>query len=140
METKLFKTELASYVPATWNGKNESGWTPIGDRVIILPDQAAEIIRGVHIPDEVKGRHALAAEAGCLIAAGEGAFKWNSDRVTPFEGRRPLPGERVNIHRYSGQTLMGKDGVLYRVLDSQEVGAVAEATPVVVSVPKVKSK
>lgn len=131
MEPKLFKTELAEYIPATWNGKNESGWTPVGDRVIVLPDQAAEIIRGIHIPQEVKSRHALAAEAGCLVAAAEGAFKWNSDRVTPFVGRKPLPGERVNIHRYSGQTLMGKDGLLYRMLDCAEIGGVADATPVI---------
>lgn len=130
MEQKLFRTELGNYVPVQWSGKNESGWTPVGDRVIILPDQAAEIVRGVHLPQDVVGRHALAAEAGCIVAIGDGAFAWNSDRVTPFVGRKPTAGDRVNIHRYSGQTLMGKDGVLYRVLDSQEVGAIADSAPV----------
>lgn len=125
MEAKLFKTALASFIPVEWNGTNDSGWQPIGDRVLILPDQAAEVVRGIHLPQDVVERHSLAAEAGVLVALGDGAFEWNSDRVTPFTGRKPVPGDRVHIHRYSGQLIMGKDGINYRVLDSQEVGAIA---------------
>jgi len=120
------KTELGTYTHATWTGTNTSGWKPVGDRVLVLPDEASALIGLVHVPDDVRDRSTLASEAGVLIEAGEGAFVWNSDRVTPFAGYKPQPGDRVHIHRYSGQIVVGKDGVKYRIMDSQEVGAVAE--------------
>lgn len=113
------------YQKAAWNGINQSGWNPVGDRVIIKPDAAQSKVGGVEIPEDVQERMSMAAEAGILVAVGEGAFIWNSDRVSPFAGRKPAPGDRVHIHRFSGQIVIGVDGFKYRIMDSQEVGAVA---------------
>lgn len=120
-----FKTALGEYVPAQWTGGNTSGRDPIGDRVLILPDDAADITAGgIHLTADLVGRHSMAAEAGVLVAAGEGAFTWNSDRQTPFAGRKPQPGDRVCIERYSGQLITGDDGKVYRLCESVCIGAV----------------
>jgi len=125
MKPRLFKTSIAEYEQAEWNGKNESGWDAFGDHVIIKPDSVPSEIRGVHFTDDIVDRHTMAAEAGVIVAIGDGCFKWNSNN-TPFEGRIPKLGERVSIGRYSGQQLMGHDGVRYRILNSSEIGAIQE--------------
>lgn len=127
MQPKLFKTTLADYVPAEWNGKNDSGWKPLGDKVLILPDQAADKSSGgIYMTEDIKARHSMAAEAGVVIALGDGVFKWNSDRTTPFEGVKPAPGDRVYVERYSGQLIHGHDGVVYRVMESACIAAIKQ--------------
>ena len=125
MEAKLFKTKLADYVQAEWSGKNESGWNPIGDRVLIKPDEVATKTKGgIELPDDLQDRMSMAAEAGMVIAIGDGSFKWNSDG-TPYEGEKPKPGDRVAMGRYSGQLIMGHDQKSYRLMDSSELGAIS---------------
>ena len=125
MQPRLFKTNLADYVPAKWSGKNESGWHPLGDKVVVLPDEAAEQSSGgLYMPDDIKARHTMAAEAGVVIALGDGAFKWNTDRTTPYDGVKPKPGDRVYVERYSGQLMHGHDGIVYRVMESACIAAI----------------
>lgn len=129
----LFKTAIAEYRQAEWTGKNQSGVQPVGDRVLVKPDQAAgESSGGIMLPDDLKERHTLAAEAGIVIALGDGAFKWNSDRQTPFYGRVPKPGNRVCLERYSGQLIRGDDGETYRLMESACIAAIIT--------PEVKAK
>lgn len=126
MTPKLFKTKLADYVQAEWSGKNESGWNPVGDRVLIKPDEVATRTKGgIELPEDLQDRMTMAAEAGMVVAVGDGSFKWNSDGITPYEGVKPKPGDRVSIGRYSGQLIMGHDGKSYRILDSKELGAIS---------------
>lgn len=127
MIPKLVKTSIAQYTPAIWTGQDTSGFYPLGDRVLVLPDAAPEVIGGVHIPIDVTARHTLAAEGGVIVAIGEGAFSWNSDKCTPFTGKKPKLGDRVAIERYSGQLFHGLDGVVYRLMESACVGAIIEA-------------
>ena len=121
---KLFKTDIAEYVSSEYTGTNTSGCFPLGDKILILPDKAAEVVRGIHMPQDVVHRHTLAAEAGVVVAVGDGAFKWNSDKTTPYEGRRPVPGDRVTMERYSGQVICGDDKQMYRVMDSACIGTI----------------
>lgn len=128
MQPRLFKTSLATYVVAEWDGTNPSGWEPLGDRVLIRPDQvAAKTAGGVELPDDIADRMTMAAEAGIIVAMGAGAFKYNADKITKFVGTPPKPGDRVSMGRYSGQLHMGHDGVKYRIVDSSELGAKAVA-------------
>lgn len=127
MQPKLIKTELAQYTPAVWTGKNESGYLPIGDMVIILTDQvASKTGGGIELPDDMLERLNLAAETGVVAAVGEGAFTWSHDRKRPFSGRKPHIGDKVFIERYSGQLLTGNDGLKYRLLVDKQVGALKE--------------
>lgn len=117
-------TTLAAYIPAPYDGKNHSGIEPLGDRVLVLPDVAEELsVGGVHLPADVSARNAMGAETGVLVAVGEGAFVWTNDRIHPWAGRKPQPGDRVVIERYSGQVQRGLDGQVYRVCDAKAIGA-----------------
>ena len=126
MQPKLLKTSLgAEYRPGVFSGENESGWEPIGDKVLVLTDQPADKTSGgVHLTEDFKERMSQAAETGVLVALGPGAFVWNTDRTRPFVGRRPEIGDYVYIQRYSGQTVMGRDGQLYRLMDENCIAGV----------------
>jgi co-chaperonin GroES (HSP10) len=124
LQAKLFKTSLAEFEVATYDGNNTSGWAPVGDRLIICPDSVASKTRGgVELPDDLRDRMTMAAEAGVVVAVGEGCFV-NEANGMPFLGRKPVTGDRVSVHRYSGQLIMGHDGKSYRILSSSEVGAI----------------
>lgn len=125
MQPKLMKTGIAEYIPGTFTGQNESGWTPVGDRILVLTDQIpSRSSGGIMYTDDYKEHASQAAETGILVAVGDGAFVWNADRTRPFSGRKPQPGDYVQINRYSGQTIMGNDGQLYRLMDENCLGAV----------------
>ena len=127
MTPKLFKTNLATYTQAAYDGTNPSGWHPLGDKILIKADEVADItVGGIKIPDDVKDRMTMAAEAGVVVAVGDGAFMFDSNSVTPFLGRKPKPGDRVAMGRYSGQLIKGHDEANYRILSSSEVGAIEE--------------
>ena len=126
MQPKLVKFNKVDFVQAKWSGSNESGYQPLGDKVIVAIDKASSIsMGGVEIPQDVVERLSMAAEIGTLVAQGEGAFKYNSDG-TLYIGRVPQPGERVFIERYAGQIVTGKDGWAYRVMDCKSIGAIQE--------------
>lgn len=128
MQPKILKTGLAEYTAQIWTGKNESGAQPIGDTVLILPDEGAERTSGgVFIDARTQERHTLASETGILVDAGPGAWKWSSDRSRPFEGITPSIGQRVWFTRYSGQLIQGDDGKTYRVMTDNCVGAIKAA-------------
>lgn len=119
-------TALAAYVPAAWTGANASGLLPMGNRVLILPDVAEAITTGgVHLTPELQGRNAMGAETGILVAVGEGAFAWSSDRIHPWVGKKPEVGDRIVIERYAGQVQRGLDGQIYRLCEDRAIGAVA---------------
>lgn len=124
LEERLLKTAIAEYVPATWSGRNLSGYRPMDDKVLILPDVAASKIGSIHMTDDNTERHTMASESGVIIALGPAAFVLNSGRTGAWTGEIPGPGTRVHIERYSGQLLHGRDGQLYRVMDYTCIGAI----------------
>lgn len=129
MEPKLVKTRLAEYVPAEFSGKNESGIHPVGDRVLVLPDQASKTSSGlIHFTDEQISRNAEAAETGVIVEIGQEAFIWNSDRTRKWESKdKPKVGTRVAFDRYAGGFYHGKDSQMYRLMDDKCIGATADA-------------
>lgn len=74
---------------------------------------------------DIVGRHTQASEAGVIVAIGPGAFKFNSNGVNEFEGRKPQPGDRVFVERYAGQLMYGADKEVYRMMDDTSIGAIA---------------
>lgn len=121
---RQIKTLRGIYEVVPWNGQNTSCFVPIGDRVLVLPDQPAEksaagIILG---SDDERERVALAAESGVIIALGSDAFIWNSDRTRRIEGERPKPGQRVFFKRYVGEMYPSRDGKFYMVVSDHSIG------------------
>mgnify|MGYP001578512170 CR=1 FL=1 len=126
MQPRMIMTPLAPYTLVIWNGVNESGILPVGDRVLVLPDEGSKSSAGGidFTPDQI-GRNSDASETGVLVAVAEGAWFWNSDRTRKFEGVRPEVGQRVWFERYAGSEQFGVDGVMYRLMLDKCVGAVA---------------
>lgn len=128
MEPKLIKTAHAEFVPARFNGVNASGWSPINDYVLVLPDKiATRSSGGVELPEEIAERMQLAATTGILVECGEDAFEWNSDRTRPFGGKKPQPGTRVVFEKFAGKPMLGEDGQTYRIMDDKAIGGVRKA-------------
>ena len=128
MEPKLIqKTRLGEYTWAEFSGKNESGMYPYGDRVLVMPDQAAKSSSGmIQFTDQQIERNAEAAETGIIVALGPEAFLWNSDRTRKWESAdKPKVGDHVVFDRYSGSYQHGRDGKMYRLMDDKCIGALA---------------
>lgn len=130
----LYKTMRGMYVPAVWNGTNESGWEPTGAMVLIKADEAAQqSAGGIQFADDTKERQGLAAEAGVIVAVGPTAFMWaDRERTTRWEGKKPQVGDRVCYQRYSGVDVPGDDGVVYHTMNDFSIGATRSAPAVVV--------
>ena len=128
MQPKLIMTPLGQYAPAKWGGKNTSGVDPINERVVVLPDAAAEQTSGsVYITQDQQERLAMAAESGVLVAAAVDAWSRSADRTGPYKGRKPQVGERVKFERYAGQVHHGADGRIYRVMDDGCIAGIIDS-------------
>jgi co-chaperonin GroES (HSP10) len=140
MQLKLIMTPLGQFKPAEWDGTNESGITPVGDRVLILTDESAEeTAGGIVITDEMRERHSQAAETGVLVAMGDDAWLWNSDRSRKYEGAKPEVGQRVIFDRHAGQYHTGNDGRRYRLMDDKCVGGLFQVAQAKARVAIVKN-
>jgi len=124
MQPKILSIKKAEYLPALYHGKNESGCTPLGDRVLVMPDRAASTVGGLHIPDDIRDRAQLSGSTGVIVELGDDAFKWNFDRSRPWEGYRPQAGDRIYFDRYAGKEILGDDGMTYRLMDDKCIGGV----------------
>ncbi len=93
LQPRLITDGNLHYDMVEWGGVNTSGIRPFGDRVLILPDQPATKYGSILLPPVEIERAALAAETGVLVACGDGAWFWNSDRTRKYEGAKPMPGE-----------------------------------------------
>lgn len=117
---KRFKTQIGEFLQAGWTGTNESGWEPIGNKVIVYPDQAAEKTAGnVHIPHDIASRQTLSAVGGIVVSKGP-------DCTTKVE-----PGDRVFTEKFAGELVPGHDGKIYRIMDETSIGAVYKPSRII---------
>jgi len=129
MEPRLIKGLHATYVPAQWSGKDESGIRVVGKTVLVLMDECSPVTSGgVDLPDDIVEKMSMAAESGVLVAVSPGAFLLNED-MTPWIGEKPKPGDRVYIEKYAGKQVKGRDGKTYRIMDYGSIGATYDPVP-----------
>lgn len=123
---RIMRADSMEYVSLAWDGVNRSGWEALDDKVLVLVDEhVKQTSGGIVIPDQIAERHTLSSEFGTIIAVGPAAFKLSDDGYQKWTGRRPEPGDRVCVERYSGQLVKGFDGLTYRLMSQRCVGAVA---------------
>ena len=123
LKPRLISGMQATYLEAQWPGVNTSGIEPIGDYVLVMMDQCSDLSAGgIYLTEDQVERMNEAAESGCIMAVGDGAFT-RYDDGRPWTGARPVPGDRVCIERYSGIKQMGADGHIYRVMGYRSIAA-----------------
>lgn len=123
-------TPVGNYDIVVWDGINTSGWEPVGDTVLLLPDQPSTMSAGgVYYTDQEIERRAAAAETGVIVEIGDGAWAWNFDRTRKFEGTKPKIGQRVWFERYAGTMPYGQDGLIYRGMTDRQIGYRSKPLP-----------
>ena len=122
---------------------NKSGITPVGDRVLVMPDVIEEkTVGGIIIPNEHRDKHQLAQMSGVLVAVGPDAWM---DRVTTVERlidnqlrvverrttgySKPFAkvGDRVCFAQYNGRNFEGEDKKIYRLLNDEDITGTVSA-------------
>lgn len=101
--------------------KNESGITPVGVSILVLPDQVkTESEMGIQLMTNTeKERHELGQTDALVLAIGPAAY---FDEEIP----RCKVGERVIIAKYSGMVRKGNDGLTYRLIRDSDVLAILD--------------
>lgn len=95
---------------------NTSGITPLEFKVLILPDEVAQVSAGgIYMPDVRHEREEWAQVRGKLVAKGGRAFEDWPDG--------PDPGAQVYFAKYQGILVTGADGREYRLCNDKDVGA-----------------
>jgi chaperonin GroES len=117
------------YVEAEWDGENRSGFTPLADSVVVMCDVAPDKTAGnLFVTADMQLKQQMMAETGIIVAIGDGAFLWLSDRTRPWEGRKPVIGDRVVFERYAGREQTGLDGKQYRLMSDRCIAALIAST------------
>ena len=93
-------------------------FTPIEDRVLIVPTEAETISAGgIVLPDSAQERPAT----GTVLAVGPGRLSAEGKRMTPSM----TPGDVIVFGRYAGNE-MELDGQEHRVLRADEILAIIQ--------------
>jgi len=103
---------------------NKSGIRPFQFKVLILPDETQKVTKGgIILVDDVHDQERRGQIIGTIIDVSPAAFSYHA---WPAWVVLPKPGDRVYFARHSGSTIPGKDGVDYRMVNDQDIGAVIE--------------
>jgi co-chaperonin GroES (HSP10) len=93
---------------------------PTGWRVLVMPYQGASKTQGgLHIPDEVRDREAVATVVAYVLKVGPIAYK-DPDKFGPDAAPWCVEGQWVCIGRYSGSRFK-IDGGEVRIINDDEV-------------------
>jgi co-chaperonin GroES (HSP10) len=101
--------------------ENKSGITPVGETVVVLPDEVEEKSAGgiiIGSPSDVE-RMQLAQVDGVLVAVSPQAW---ADEKYP----RAVLGDKVIFAKYSGMVRKGSDGRTYRLINDTDIKAVLD--------------
>lgn len=100
---------------------NQSGWIPVGHRLLVLPDQVEEkTSSGIILNTQAdQRREEMAQIYGTVVAMGSTCY---SDQVEPW----CKVGDTVIFAKYGGLLLDGIDGKKYRWIDDLNIVGVRE--------------
>lgn len=122
LDPNLIKQELVDRLP------QPSGW-----RLLVMPFQGvAKTQGGLHIPDEVRDREAVATVVAYVLKLGPLAYK-DADKFGPDAAPWCKQGQWVCIGRYAGSRfkidggevrIINDDEVIATILDPQDIKSV----------------
>lgn len=99
--------------------ENKSGITPLGHRLLVLPNEVEEVSQGgiIIAIGTGKEREQLSQVMGVVVEVG--ATCWKDQSV----GDWVKPGDTIMFGKYSGLITVGKDEVQYRLINDLDVVA-----------------
>jgi co-chaperonin GroES (HSP10) len=113
--------------------QNTSGIYPLGDRVLIKPDEIEKTSPGGIIIVDPEERHAMAQSIGIVVAVGPDCWVDHVEVERGPDGARTRkvgfsepfakPGDRVCFAKYGGLQVPGRDGALYRIMNDVDITA-----------------
>lgn len=99
---------------------NTSGITPLGHRVLVLPEEVEKRTEaGIILHGTYSEREEMAQMKGLVIAVGEDAY---GDTASVWCGE----GDSVIFAKYAGLLWDGQDGKKYRVLNDLDIVAIID--------------
>jgi co-chaperonin GroES (HSP10) len=127
MRERIMQRKNIAFIAGKFMGKDTSGFGPVGDLVTILLDVVSGKLGTKGLLD--MSQQTIEAQnngvtSGIVVALGDDAFSWNSDRTRPFGGGKPKVGDRVMFVRYAGEFTLGEDEKAYRVMSDNSIIAV----------------
>jgi len=98
--------------------ENTSGIVPVEDKLLLLPDEPAEVIRGIVKPQNVVEQERMAQVRALLIATGGNCFE-------DWDGPIPVLWNRVMAVKYAGIFgIKGADGRTYQICTARDIVAI----------------
>ncbi len=100
--------------------ENESGLTPVEDKLLLLPDEVAAKAGMIHKPEVARAQEQMAQVRALLIAIGGNCFEnWGEPH--------PQVLTRVMVCKYAGiLKIEGVDGREYQICTDRDITAIIE--------------
>jgi co-chaperonin GroES (HSP10) len=99
-------------------GDNYSGIQPVEDKLLLLPDEPTEVIRGIIKPEQMRDQETMAQVRALLVAVGGNCFEDWDDPI-------PVVGNRVMVMKYAGiHGIDGADGRSYQICTARDITAI----------------
>lgn len=127
MREKMFQVKDIGFLAGKFDGKNRSGYVPIGDSVLVMVDTVTGFLGKtdkIHMTPSAIETQNQAATSGIIVEIGPNAFVWSSDRHRPFGDAKPKVGDRVFYVRYAGELTQGADEKSYRIMSDNSIVAI----------------
>jgi len=106
------------------NTSNTSGIRPVEYKILVLPREVEKKTKGgLILADSTVEKNEFGRMEGILVAASPMAFKFQD---WPEDARAPQVGDRVMFSRYNADTVQGRDGATYWIMNDKSVMAVME--------------
>lgn len=103
---------------------NTSGIWPVEFKVLVLPKEVEKKTKGgLILSDATVEKNEFGRMEGVLVAASPMAFKFED---WPDGARSPQVGDRVMFSRYNADSVQGRDGATYWIMNDKSVMAVME--------------
>ena len=96
---------------------NNSGWSPAGRAVLVLPDEITDKKSMIVLPQSMTDRTKMMQDRATVIEVGPEA--WSEEKEA-----RAVPGDKVILAAYSGYLLKGDDEKLYRFVNERDIFAI----------------
>jgi chaperonin GroES len=102
---------------------NTSGLDPLDNRVLVRKDPAEEKVGSIILPDSERDKKKFAMTRATVIAVG--ALAWaeakHDSKQFGLGFVAPIPGDRVQIGKYTGDNITGADGQEYTIINDTDV-------------------